>query len=78
MQRQRRWWGYSVDVGETQLFELLANQAQYFFYLLRGAWKTEIPQEIQKSSSTGMLRMSSPPPHEGTELPEAFCATSTI
>lgn len=48
-----------MDVGETQLFELFANQAQYFFYLMRRAWKTKIPQKV---CSTDMLR--TPPPRE--------------
>ena len=35
-----------MDVGETQLLELLANQAQYFFYLMWEAWKTKVPQKV--------------------------------
>lgn len=72
VKRHRRREG--VDVGETQLFELLANQAQDFLYLMRGPWKTKIPWEV---SSMGMLRT---PPVLSLEiqLPGSSCTTSTV
>lgn len=45
MKRQRRW-RWSIDVGETQLFELLANKAQCFFYMMLGTWKTEVQHKV--------------------------------
>lgn len=63
-----------MDVGETQLLELHANQAQYFFYLMRETWKIKV---LQKVCSTDLVRTTPALPHELIQLPEAFCTTAT-
>lgn len=51
--KRQRWWRWSIDVGETQLFELLANKAQCFFYMMLGTWKTKIQEKICYTNMLG-------------------------
>lgn len=75
VERQRHRRREGVDVGETQLFELLANQAQNFLYLMRGPCKTKIPWEVW---SVDMLRTPPVLSLEEIQLPGSSCTTSAV